>query len=89
MKKLLTTSAIVVALSAPAIAQTTVTGNLDIAYKAFSNDLAASKTKSGRGFHHPGHHQAIVCHQTLSGCTLCPHVATVKSGLLRAPVCHG
>ena len=50
MKKLLTTTAIVAALSAPAIAQTTVTGNLDIAYKAFSNDLAASKTKSGRGF---------------------------------------
>ena len=50
MKKLLTTSAIVVALSAPAIAQTTVTGNLDIAYKAFSNDLAASKIRSGRGF---------------------------------------
>jgi hypothetical protein len=38
MKKLLTTTAIVAALSAPAIAQTTVTGNLDIAYKAFSND---------------------------------------------------
>ena len=50
MKKLLTTSAIVVALSAPAIAQTTVTGNLDIAYKAFSNDKATQKTASGRGF---------------------------------------
>ncbi len=50
MKKLLTTTAIVAALSAPAIAQTTVTGNLDIAYKAFSNDLAASKVNSGRGF---------------------------------------
>jgi hypothetical protein len=50
MKKLLTTSAMVVALSAPAIAQTTVTGSLDIAYKAFSNDLAAEKIKSGRGF---------------------------------------
>jgi hypothetical protein len=50
MKKLLTTTAIVAALSAPAIAQTTVTGNLDIAYKAFSNDLAAQKAASGRGF---------------------------------------
>jgi|LakMenEpi03Aug12_release.lakeMendotaPanAssembly.Ray.scaffolds.fasta_scaffold47026_8 hypothetical protein len=50
MKKLLTTSAMVVALSAPAIAQTTVTGNLDIAYKAFSNDTAATKINSGRGF---------------------------------------
>jgi len=50
MKKLLTTSAMVVALSAPAIAQTTVTGNLDIAYKAFSNDSAATKINSGRGF---------------------------------------
>jgi hypothetical protein len=52
MKKLLTTSAMVVALSAPAIAQTTVTGNLDIAYKAFSNDSAATKVNSGRGFGH-------------------------------------
>lgn len=50
MKKLLTTTAIVAALSAPAIAQTTVTGNLDIAYKAFSNDSAATKINSGRGF---------------------------------------
>jgi hypothetical protein len=50
MKKLLTTTAIVAALSAPAIAQTTVTGNLDIAYKAFSNDSAATKISSGRGF---------------------------------------
>jgi len=50
MKKLLTTTAIVAALSAPAIAQTTVTGNLDIAYKAFSNDSAATKVNSGRGF---------------------------------------
>ena len=50
MKKLLTTTAIVAALSAPAIAQTTVTGNLDIAYKAFSNDTAATKINSGRGF---------------------------------------
>jgi len=40
----------VAALSAPAIAQTTVTGNLDIAYKAFSNDSAATKINSGRGF---------------------------------------
>ena len=54
MKKLLTTSAIVVALSAPAIAQTTVTGNLDIAYKAFSNDQAATKINSGRGFGNEG-----------------------------------
>ena len=54
MKKLLTTSAIVVALSAPAIAQTTVTGNLDIAYKAFSNDQAAAKINSGRGFGNEG-----------------------------------
>ena len=54
MKKLLTTSAIVVALSAPAIAQTTVTGNLDIAYKAFSNDTAATKINSGRGFGNEG-----------------------------------
>jgi hypothetical protein len=50
MKKLLTTTAIVAALSAPAIAQTTVSGNLDIAYKAFSNDSAATKINSGRGF---------------------------------------
>ncbi len=50
MKKLLTTTAIVAALSAPAIAQTTVTGNLDIAYKAFSNDSAATQVNSGRGF---------------------------------------
>jgi len=50
MKKLLTTTAIVAALSAPAIAQTTVSGSLDIAYKAFSNDSAATKINSGRGF---------------------------------------
>ena len=50
MKKLLTTTAIVAALSAPAIAQTTVSGNLDIAYKAFSNDSAATQVNSGRGF---------------------------------------
>jgi hypothetical protein len=54
MKKLLTTSAMVVALSAPAIAQTTVTGSLDIAYKAFSNDSAATKLNSGRGFGNEG-----------------------------------
>ena len=54
MKKLLTTSAMVVALSAPAIAQTTVTGSLDIAYKAFSNDSAATKINSGRGFGNEG-----------------------------------
>jgi len=50
MKKLLTTSAIVVALSAPAIAQTTISGSLDIGYKALGNKAAGSNLASGRGF---------------------------------------
>ena len=44
----------VVSLTASAFAQTTVTGNLDFGYKALSEDLAAQKTGSGRGFGNEG-----------------------------------
>lgn len=52
MKKLLLTSALVgsTLLASNAIAQTTVTGNLNISYKAVSFDKAADQIKSGRGF---------------------------------------
>jgi hypothetical protein len=52
MKKLLLTSALVgsTLLASNAIAQTTVTGNLNISYKAVSFDKATDQIKSGRGF---------------------------------------
>lgn len=52
MKKLLLTSALVgsTLLASNAIAQTTVTGNLNISYKTGSLDKAASQVNGGRGF---------------------------------------
>jgi hypothetical protein len=52
MKKLLLTSALIgsTLLASNAIAQTTVTGNLNIAYKAISVEPAASAGTTGRGF---------------------------------------
>jgi len=52
MKKLLLTSALVgsTLLASNAIAQTTVTGNLNISYKTASLDKAASQVNGGRGF---------------------------------------
>lgn len=52
MKKLLLTTALAGAtlVASNAIAQTTVTGNLDISYRAVSNDLATKKGENFRGF---------------------------------------
>jgi hypothetical protein len=52
MKKLLLTSALAGAtlVASNAIAQTTVTGNLDISYRAVSNDRADKKGANFRGF---------------------------------------
>jgi hypothetical protein len=52
MKKLLLTSALVgsTLLASNAIAQTTVTGNLNISYKTASLDKATSQINGGRGF---------------------------------------
>ena len=52
MKKLLLTSALVgsTLLASNAIAQTTVTGNLNISYKTGSLDKATSQVNGGRGF---------------------------------------
>jgi hypothetical protein len=52
MKKLLLTSALVgsTLLASNAIAQTTVTGNLNISYKSASLDKATSQVNGGRGF---------------------------------------
>ena len=52
MKKLLLTTALIGSLVAGnAIAQTTVTGNLNISYKASGSDAASgTTTNSGRGF---------------------------------------
>jgi hypothetical protein len=52
MKKLLLTSALIgsTLVAGNAIAQTTVTGNLNISYKAMSIEPAASRGTSGRGF---------------------------------------
>jgi hypothetical protein len=52
MKKLLLTSALIgsTLVAGNAIAQTTVTGNLNISYKAMSVEPAASRGTSGRGF---------------------------------------
>ena len=52
MKKLLLTSALAGAtlVASNAIAQTTVTGNLDISYRAVSNDLEGKKGDNFRGF---------------------------------------
>jgi len=52
MKKLLLTTALAGAtlVASNAIAQTTVTGNLDISYRAVSNDLATKKGDNFRGF---------------------------------------
>jgi len=52
MKKLLLTSALAGAtlVASNAIAQTTVTGNLDISYRAVSNDRADKKIDNFRGF---------------------------------------
>jgi len=52
MKKLLLTSALAGAtlVASNAIAQTTVTGNLDISYRAVSNDRADKKGENFRGF---------------------------------------
>jgi hypothetical protein len=50
--KLLITSALasVLAFASAANAQTTVSGNLALSYKALSNDTAAGNIQSGRGF---------------------------------------
>jgi len=52
MKKLLLTTALAGAtlVASNAIAQTTVTGNLDISYRAVSNDRADKKIENFRGF---------------------------------------
>ena len=52
MKKLLLTTALIgsTLVAGNAIAQTTVTGNLNISYKAMSVEPAASRGNSGRGF---------------------------------------
>jgi hypothetical protein len=52
MKKLLLTSALIgsTLVAGNAIAQTTVTGNLNIAYKAISVEPATSAMNTGRGF---------------------------------------
>lgn len=52
MKKLLLTTALIgsTLVASNAIAQTTVTGNLNISYKAMSVEPAASRGTSGRGF---------------------------------------
>ena len=52
MKKLLLTTALAGAtlVASNAIAQTTVTGNLDISYRAVSNDLEGKKQDNFRGF---------------------------------------
>ena len=52
MRKLLLSTAIASAtlVASNAIAQTTISGNLDIAFKSFSDDRTANKVNSSRGF---------------------------------------